>query len=240
MDEYLRLLLEGGLPVDCAEKLAVYASMIEGARMNLVRYRDGAELVRRHLLDSLGVLQVMDWRDVSSCVDVGSGAGLPAVPLSVLLPHVRVVAIESVGKKARFIEDVARRLELNLAVMNVRAEAAGITPGCRESFDVAVARAVGPVAVALEYCVPLVKVGGDVIIFVGRTLKKGIPAVLGGVAEILGCSPPRVESYSCAGSREHVMIMKKVSPTPDGFPRREGRAAKSPLDVVLRRKEKKR
>jgi 16S rRNA (guanine527-N7)-methyltransferase len=145
-------------------------------------------------------------------VDVGSGGGAPGIPLAATLPEREVTLLESNRRKADFLQSVAREFP-NVQVIWGRAEEQEL-----ERFGVAVAKALAPPPVAAEWCLPLVRVGGATILWVGPTAD--VAAVVR-VGEQLGAAP--IESGP------GLLVLRKVAPTPAGFPRRPGIARKRPL-----------
>jgi 16S rRNA (guanine527-N7)-methyltransferase len=167
------------------------------------------------LLDHLG--------DARSVVDVGSGGGMPGIPLKIARPELRVVLVEADRRKAAFLVHAAARLELDVEVVAERAETAGRGP-LRETFDVAVCRALAPMPVLAELCLPFVRVGGRLLAMKGQVEEAGaaIAALGGGPAQVL-------PAPSAARERGVVVVVPKVAPTPDAYPRRPGLPARRPL-----------
>ncbi len=198
------------------------------AGLTSVRDREG--IFNRHLLDSLSLLAFSEVANTQSIADVGSGAGLPGLPLAIALPNACFVLIESNHRKCDFIEETAALVGLdNTAVACTRAEEAGRS-SFRESFDVALARAVAPLPVVLEYTLPLVSVGGFALLSRGAR-RDGDSAAAASVAGLLGGSLVRIHPVSpYPGARNlHAWLFRKDAPTPDRFPRRPGIPAKRPL-----------
>ena len=146
------------------EKLAAFHELLTGAnaRMNLTRVSaDPAEAIDRNYLDSLAPLPHLS--GAKTCVDVGSGAGFPGVPLSIFLPDTHFVLMDSLLKRVEFLRGVIEELSLNAEAVCLRAEEAG-RGDMRERFDAATARAVAPLNVLCELLLPLVRVGGKMCI----------------------------------------------------------------------------
>jgi 16S rRNA (guanine527-N7)-methyltransferase len=154
-------------------------------------------------------------------VDVGSGGGSPGIPLAATYPELDVVLLESNGRKCDFLRAQAAAFA-NVSVVCARAEEHGRSVG-RDAYGAALARALAPPAVALEWCLPLVAVGGRAIVYTGD-----LGVGLDRVAARLGGAAPRI--HAVAGSeRQHLVVVEKLEPTPEGFPRRPGAAKKRPL-----------
>jgi len=167
---------------------------------------------RRVLLDdALRGLELVAARD-GGIVDVGSGGGTPGIPLAVSLPERAMTLLEASRRKCDFLERWAAELP-NLSVVRGRAEEQPV-----DTFGVAVAKALAPPPVAAEWCLPLVRPGGWVVLWVGEAAE---PEPVARVAERLAAS---VEQ-----SPPGFLVLRKLGPTPPGFPRRTGVARKRPL-----------
>ena len=177
----------------------------------LTSVRDPAEARRVHLEESLSALETVRRFD-GSIVDVGSGGGAPGIPLAGALPEREITLLESNRRKCAFLERWAAELP-NLRVVCGRAEEQPV-----DTYGVAVAKALAPPPVAAEWCLPLVAPGGAAVLFVGPTAEsERAAAVAEQLAAELVESPPGL------------LVLRKVGPTPPGFPRRPGIARKRPL-----------
>jgi 16S rRNA (guanine527-N7)-methyltransferase len=149
------------------EKLGRYLALLLDAntRFNLTAITEPVQAWTRHILDSLTLVPFLDSFEAKSVIDIGSGGGLPGIPLAIALPDVKFTLVEATGKKAAFLADVSKQLGLsNAHVLQERAEVIGQDhQNYREKFDVVIARAVGRLPVLLELTVPLSKVGGHVL-----------------------------------------------------------------------------
>jgi len=181
------------------------------ATPGLTAIRDREEARRALLEDSLAGLDVVR-RFEGPVVDVGSGGGAPGIPLASALPEREVTLLEANGRKCAFLERWTRELP-NLRVVNGRAEEQPL-----EQYDVAVAKALAHPPVAAEWCLPLVRESGAAVLWVGPTAD---PAVVATAAARLNAEP--------AQSPPGFLVLRKLGPTPPGFPRRPGVAKKRPL-----------
>jgi 16S rRNA (guanine527-N7)-methyltransferase len=166
--------------------------------------------------------------DARTVVDVGSGGGLPGLPLKIARPDLRVTLIEADQAKAAFLVQACSRLQLrDVDVVAARAEDAGHDPRSREKFDVAVARAVAPLPVLVELCLPFVAVGGRLL--AQKTDKEEVRDAIRAIELCGGGSPSVVAAPSTARAGGTIISVPKTSPTPDSYPRRAGVPARKPL-----------
>ena len=217
-----------------AEKLSVLADFLEdaGGRMNLTAVTEPEAVVWLHLIDSLYAARLISGLEPSlpgkNIADIGSGGGFPALPVAAALPDFSVCAVDSTEKKCAYIKDCAKRMGLdNVAVQAVRAEEFGRT-SARESFAVVSARAVARLNVLLELCLPLTAVGGVFLAMKGA----GDEAAEGRrAAELLGAREEDGISYSLPGFADsrRILVYRKISATPDNYPRLFAKISKSPL-----------
>jgi 16S rRNA (guanine527-N7)-methyltransferase len=188
-----------------------FAALIETPGLTAVR--DPAEARRLHVDEALPAADLLQMGPV---VDVGSGGGSPGLPLAAARPDLRFDLLEATRKKSEFLERWASEFE-NVSVVCARAEDHARGAG-RDAYGTAVARALASPAVAAEWCLPLVRPGGRVILFVGPSLDEATVAQAAQqIAGEVEAAPPGF------------VLMRKTGPTPDRFPRRPGIARKRPL-----------
>ena len=202
-------------------------------RMNLTAIDDPEEVQLRHFVDSLTVAKVLPdaARERGRMLDVGAGAGFPGVPLKLVFPGMHLSLLDSVGKKASFLEHLVDTLGLDdVAVYKGRAEDLAMRPELRESFDVVVSRGVAKMRVLMEYTLPYCRTGGMVV-----TLKKGgvdteVSDALHAM-EVLAGRMRETRRVAVEGLDDGrvLVVVDKVKPTPAKFPRRPGLPAKRPL-----------
>ena len=199
-------------------------------QMNLTAITDPREVAVKHFLDSLTVELAWAPQAGERVIDIGAGAGFPGLPLAIRHPQVLMTLNDSARKKVDFLREVIEALQLpRVDAVWGRAEALGRAPVMRGQFDVVLARAVAHLGVLIEYALPLLKFGGQLIAMKGP----------GGEAEAAACAPVldaiggRLHAVQRlrlpdAGERQ-LVVVRKIRPTPDGFPRDAGMARKKPL-----------
>ena len=176
------------------------------------------------LIADANTLLAVSWEGIDRVVDIGSGGGLPAIPLALKLPAVQFSLLEANTRKCAFLEHVAATLELaNVDVLPGRAEELAHQPELREQFERAISRAAAPPPVLLELALPFVKRGGDLIAEVSTV----DPQLLEPAARILGGGTPRLQQPLAGGSR--LLVVPKIAPTPADYPRRIGLPSRKPL-----------
>jgi len=238
-DAFSRALLSGaaelGLPLPAAD-LAAYRAhfallLAHNARAGLTSLTNPGEIAIKHSLDSLTCLLAREIAPGETVADLGSGGGFPGMVLAVARPEARFALVDSSAKHTAFLRLTAEALSLrNVEIITARAEDFGRQPDRRECHDLVVSRALAPLPVLLEYCLPLARVGGQVLAMKGPEAEVELAA--SGVAlETLGGRPLatlRLALPQDLGDRV-LLLFEKVAPTPPRYPRRPGIPAKRPL-----------
>jgi 16S rRNA (guanine527-N7)-methyltransferase len=191
-------------------------------RLNLTGART-LEQIETQIADADALLAA-SWSGINRVIDIGSGAGLPAIPLALARPTVQVTLLEANTRKCAFLGHAAGTLGLrNVAVLAGRAEELGHDPSLRGQFDRAISRAAARPAVLLELALPFVTTGGDLL----AQVTPFDPASLEHPARLLGGGPPRLERPLPGGSA--LLVVEKLAPTPPEYPRRVGLPNRKPL-----------
>jgi 16S rRNA (guanine527-N7)-methyltransferase len=214
-------LLAAGVEEPLAARLAVYAALVLDAnrRLNLTGAKTGAAFAE-HVLDALTLRDDVE----SPLVDVGSGNGLPGIPLA-LATGARITLVEPIKKRARFLEAALRALALDSEVLAARAEDAARDPAHRERFMTATARAVASAPTVAELTVPFLAVGGRALLQRG-SLEAAERNAVADAALVLGAE--LTEERPLGGDRR-ILVLRKTAPTGPRFPRKNGVPAKRPL-----------
>jgi 16S rRNA (guanine527-N7)-methyltransferase len=223
-----------GLSATAVDRLALLLELVAAEPSSITAVRDPAEGVDVHLADSLVALELAEVRGARRIADLGSGGGFPGLVLAIALPEARVALVESVGRKAAFLRGTIERLELaNAEAIQARAEA---WPEGIGAHDLVTARALGPLAVLVEYAAPLLAIGGSLVAWKGAR-DHAEEADGGAAAAALGMGELQVRPVAPFQDTRarHLYLSSKVSLTPPNFPRRPGIARKRPFRASSRR-----
>ena len=201
----------------------------ENTKSNLTAIRDTEGVWRKHFIDSLSCALALSFDDGKEVIDVGSGAGFPALPLAICFVHSRFTCLEATAKKAAFIQLAVHELGLNnVSVCNERAETAGHLPAMRQNYDLVLSRAVAKTAVLAELCLPLCKINGYWL--TQKDAKASLEIAQGQKAvTMLGGSLKESIKISIDGQERLLNVYTKVKKTPLAYPRRDGLPAQNPL-----------
>ena len=224
--------LRASLPPGFADAAEHYIELLLDAnqRLNLTRLVDPADVARLHVLDALSALPLLDELAPRRALDLGSGGGVPGIVLALARPEVPWVLVDSVRRKADAMRGFVDALGLrNVTVLAERAEILGREAAFRERFDVVAARACAALPVLAEYALPLVRIGGAVVAWKGTVGDAEMNAGRAAGSQ-LGGAAFEVHSTGMRALGDHQLVMmRKVGPTPERYPRRPGQPAKRPL-----------
>ena len=224
-----------GLAPGKAASLARYARMIRAGRERSALVSRGSmeAIERRHFAESLALLSALEERELllSPALDIGSGAGLPGLPIKIARPELRLTLLESNEKKAEFMERVIAELSLDGAsVLHARAEDAGRLPEHRAAYALVLARAVAPLRVLAELALPFLAIGGVLAAPKGSAAPREVREAQAALEELGGSveDTARLKAPS-QGRAPTLLIVRKTDETPERYPRRPGIPRKRPL-----------
>ena len=218
------------LPDDAVRRLVAFHRLLVDDPLAPTAVRDPLKAIDDHLADSLVGLEIQPLRAARTIADLGSGAGLPGLPLAIALPGASVALVDSLSKRCDFLERAVAVSEVtNARVVNTRAET---WPEGLAAFDVITARALAPLPVVVEYAAPLLTVGGMLVAWRGRRNPRDEDAGARAATQ-LGLEPVEIRHMQPfhGADHRHLHLMSKVTETPLGFPRRPGMATKRPLGM---------
>ena len=217
-------------PDGAVDRLVRYAQLLleQNKVMNLTAITEPDQVVDLHFLDCAGVALCADLAG-KSLIDVGTGAGFPGLPLRILEPTIRLTLLDSLGKRVQFLESVCRELGLtDVSCIHSRAEE--FAGAHRESYDLAVSRAVAALPVLCELCLPLVRPGGKFLAMKSVESDQEL-ASAGHAIATLGGAVAAVRDYVIPGTqvRHRLIIVEKAKKTPEKYPRMFAKIKKNPL-----------
>lgn len=209
--------------------LDVYASeLVEwNNKMNLTAITEPDEIAIKHFVDCITLLKFADLKEGSSVIDIGTGAGFPGIPLLIARNDLQFTLVDSLNKRLMFLDNVLEKCNLSADLIHSRAEDLGKDSNYREAFDYSVARAVAPMNVLCEYCLPFVKIGGTLIALKGSN--DDVKAAENAIKELGGELVNNVSYKLPNGDGRSIVIIKKISQTPTKYPRKSKKIANQPL-----------
>ena len=209
-----------------------YQLLIEWNKvMNLTGITEYEDVVEKHFVDSLSIIKAIDLSGIHTVIDVGTGAGFPGIPLKIAFPHLRVVLLDSLNKRIKFLDEVISQLELTeIRTIHGRAEEYARKEEYREQFNLCVSRAVANLSTLSEYCLPYIQVGGMFVPYKSGEIydeveqsKKAVRILGGNIKEVMKFELPGTDIH-----RSFVLIHKEQH-TQKKYPRKAGIPAKEPL-----------
>ena len=226
---------EAGIPLTAEQigQFSVYNEMLLdwNTRMNLTALTAPEDVAVKHIIDSLTAYDAARFDGARTLIDVGTGAGLPGIPLAVYAPHLTVTLLDSLNKRVRFLTEVTAAMGLqNVRCIHARAEEAARTAEHRAVYDIAVSRAVARLPVLLEYTLPFVRVGGTLLALKGRAYAEEQKEAQR-AAEVLGGGRIKARPVHLPGLDDvrAILTVTKERQTPAAYPRGGGAPTRRPL-----------
>ena len=200
-------------------------------KINLTAITEPKEVAIKHMIDSITAYDKKIFQKGTTVIDVGTGAGFPGLPLKIFCPEIKLTLMDSLNKRIKFLQTVVEELGLkDVECVHARAEEGARNKKYRESFDIAVSRAVARLPILCEYCLPFVKKGGHFIALKGmqyhdeaEEAAKAIKVMGGSKTEIRPVKLPELDD------KRAVITITKTMPTPKAYPRKAGTPTKNPI-----------
>lgn len=237
--EYIIANIIPDFPQKQCEKFEIYFDeLIEWNKMfNLISFKTESDLIYRHFCDSLYSAKAIKKIAAGSALkvaDIGTGSGMPGIPVKIAIPDIKLTLVESITKKCNFLENANKKLGFDIKILNQRAEEIGQSVNYRQKFDIVLSRAVSKFSPNLEISIPLLKVGGYFIVHKTKnsaeSKEEGLASVENALRH-LGAKLEQTIPYTLPEQTLDycVLIFKKYKDTPAQFPRKPGTPEKKPL-----------
>lgn len=236
MEEFEKILKDGMKKFDIEltdvqlDKFKSYCQILLewNKKFNLTAIKEPDEIAVKHFVDSCSILHYVNIKKNAKIIDVGTGAGFPGIPLKIIRDDIEITLLDSLNKRIVFLNETAEQLGISISTIHGRAEDLGRNESYRESFDIAVSRAVAPLNVLSEYCIPLVRKGGKFISMKGPDVKEETDTAKKGI-KILGGRLNNIVRFKVNDNGRSIVIVDKVSDTPFTYPRHGSKISKKPL-----------
>jgi 16S rRNA (guanine527-N7)-methyltransferase len=233
--QFIALLQEKGIqltPRQLEQFELYYKELVSwNEKMNLTGITERSQVYTKHFYDSLSLAFYINMDEVNSMADIGSGAGFPGIPLKICFPHLKLMIVDSLGKRISFLQHVCDTLGLTgVQLIHGRAEDVARQFVHRDAYDVVTARAVARLSLLNEFCLPFTRKDGVFAAMKGNDPAEELTEAKRSLKE-LRAELKKVESFSLPieESARHIVMIRKTGATPAKYPRKAGMPAKSPL-----------
>lgn len=237
--EYYNILEQAALRVgavfneDKYKQFMLYMDLIKewNNKINLTRITEDEDVIKKHFIDSINLLQFKEIYNAKNMIDIGTGAGFPGIPIKIMLPDIEVTLLDSLNKRLVFLDEVINKLNLKkINTIHKRAEEGGRDKNLREAYDIAASRAVANLSVLSEYCLPYVKRGGYFIALKGPKIEEEIEEGKAAV-NTLGGVIYKVEEVIIEETdlKHNLVIVKKEQNTSSIYPRKAKNIGKNTI-----------
>lgn len=218
---------------DIEHKFIIYKNLLKqwNQKINITSIEDDEEIYLKHFIDSVLLLNKDNIYENKKIIDVGTGGGFPGLPLKIMNNNYKITLLDSLRKRIDFLQEVSKALNLSdVEFIHGRAEDFGQNKEHRENYDICVSRAVAPLNVLSEYCIPFVKVGGYFAAYKSDIISQEITNSDNAI-EKLGGKLKEIKEICIPGTDiiRKIVIIEKVEPTNKRYPRKAGKPSKEPL-----------
>jgi 16S rRNA (guanine527-N7)-methyltransferase len=218
---------------DIEHKFIIYRNLLKqwNQKINITSIEDDEEIYLKHFIDSVLLLNKDNIYENKKIIDVGTGGGFPGLPLKIMNNNYKITLLDSLRKRIDFLQEVSKALNLSdVEFIHGRAEDFGQNKEHRENYDICVSRAVAPLNVLSEYCIPFVKVGGYFAAYKSDIISQEITNSDNAI-EKLGGKLKEIKEICIPGTDiiRKIVIIEKVEPTNKRYPRKAGKPSKEPL-----------
>ena len=226
-------LLELGFTID-DKKLEQFKKYMEflieyNKNVNLTSITDHEGIIVKHFIDSIMVELKIEMPDKAKLIDVGTGAGFPGVPLKIVNPNINLTLLDSLNKRLIFLKELIKLIDIDAEIIHSRAEDLSKKCDYRETFDIATSRAVAPLNILAEYCIPLIRIGGKFVAMKSDNIENEIKESESAIKK-LGCELTDVKRFNLPdGSSRSLVIVTKKHSTSSKYPRLCSKIKKNPL-----------
>ena len=232
-DKFIKMFADAGIEITDEQmyRLGMYSEMLVqwNEKINLTAITDPEGISVKHFFDSIYPFSLVDLPKGSTLIDVGTGAGFPSCPVKIWRGDIKITLLDSLQKRITFLAQLSDSLSLGATCIHSRAEDLGKSAEFREKFDFATARAVANLADLCEYCLPFVKVGGKFLALKGSGADEEIKQAKDAV-KLLGGKITQTTEYTLPnGDGRTLLVIDKVSATPDKYPRTSAQIKKKSL-----------
>lgn len=232
-DKFIKMFADAGIEITDEQmyRLGMYSEMLVqwNERINLTAITDPEGISVKHFFDSIYPFSLVDLPKGSTLIDVGTGAGFPSCPVKIWRGDIKITLLDSLQKRITFLAQLSDSLSLGATCIHSRAEDLGNSPEFREKFDFATARAVANLSDLCEYCLPFVALGGKFLALKGSGAEEEIKQAKDAV-KLLGGKITQTTEYTLPnGDGRTLVVIDKVSATPDKYPRTSAQIKKKSL-----------
>ena len=233
IEKIIPLCAQFGVELDSekCEKLNLYGNLLLewNNKINLTAITDPEDIVIKHFYDCILFFKNITVPENASIIDVGTGAGFPGMVLKIIRPDIKLTLLDGLNKRLVFLNDVLEKLNLSAETVHLRAEEGGKNPLYREQFDFSVARAVAPLNILAEYCIPFTKVGGYFVALKGPAASEELRSAYTSIKTLGGEKGNIIFEKLPTNEERSFIIVKKMSQTPPKYPRISSKIQKQPL-----------